>query len=126
MAARREQDFHWAAVDRGELVVQQCRQCAKLRHPPLPRCAACGSLDWHEHPLSGLGRIISWVILTHPGGKDAVRRTGILVELDEGIRVVSNLVDQENAAIGARVRVEFGEPGPQRLALFRTLAETPA
>jgi hypothetical protein len=47
----------------------------------------------------------------------------VLIELQEGLRLISNLLDAENARIGAVVALEFGEIDGQRLPLFRTVAD---
>jgi uncharacterized OB-fold protein len=124
MSAKREQDFFWEGVDRGELVARKCAGCGTLQHPPRPRCAKCGAQSWETQRLSGRGVIHTWVVLQHPSGDDPDPRIGILVDLEEGLRVASNLVDRENACVGAPVTVEFSDVGGQRLALFRTTRRT--
>ena len=122
MAAKRDQDFFWAGVDRNELLAQRCKGCSSLRHPPSPRCPSCGSPDWEAERLSGDGEIHTWLVSRHPTQPDAETRMMIVVDLAEGLRLVSNLVDQENASTGAVVKVEFGEVGGVKLPLFRTVA----
>jgi uncharacterized OB-fold protein len=121
--AKRDQDFFWEAVDRGEFVAQKCQGCGRLRHPPLPRCGDCGSEAWDIQPLSGRGSIHTWIVSRHPSQPDPAPRVVVLVDLEEGIRFVSNLVDPENARTGAKVVVEFGEQNGRRLPLFRTAGE---
>ena len=122
MSVRRDQDFFWEGVDRGELLAQKCRGCASLRHPPSPRCPSCGSPEWDAQPLSGRGVIHTWIISKHPSQPDPDPKTVILVDLEEGLRFVSNLIDSENAASGASVVLEFAEVKGRRLPLFRTSA----
>jgi uncharacterized OB-fold protein len=121
MPARREQDFFWEGVDRGELLAQQCLGCGRLRHPPSPLCADCGSGEWEGARLSGRGKIHTWIVSRHPTQPDSAPRTVILVDLDEGLRIVSNLIDAGNAREGAAVALEFGEVNGARLPLFRTV-----
>jgi uncharacterized OB-fold protein len=83
----------WEGADRRELVIQRCTGCGTRRHPPAPMCADCGSLDFTYEPVQGTGRVLSWILSRHPNRPDDPRRVVILVELDEGLRVVSNLVD---------------------------------
>jgi uncharacterized OB-fold protein len=123
---RRDDDFFWEGVDRGELLAQRCEGCGTLRHPPQPTCASCGSLAWKAEALSGRGRIYTWLVSRHPSKPDAQPRMMIVVDLEEGLRFVSNLVDAENVATGAPVVLEFGEVGGQRLPLFRTVGEARA
>jgi uncharacterized OB-fold protein len=122
MPAKRDQDVFWEGVDRGELVAQRCGDCAALRHPPSPHCARCGSERWTTQALSGRGVIHTWLVSTHPNRHTDDERLVVLVDLEEGVRVVSNLLDPENARSGAPVALEFGEVGGARLPLFRTIA----
>jgi uncharacterized OB-fold protein len=119
--ARRDEDFFWEGVDRGEFLAQKCLDCGALRHPPSPTCDSCQSARWTAEPLSGRGAIYSWLISRHPSRPDDAPRTIILVDLEEGLRFVSNLIDGENAEIGAKVAVEFGDLNGMRLPLFRTV-----
>ena len=121
MPAKRDQDFFWEGVDRGELLAQKCLGCETLRHPPLPRCSACGSGEWRAVSLSGRGVIHTWIVSRHPSRPDPDPRTVVLVDLEEGLRFVSNLIDAEAAKTGAPVTLEFAEVNGQRLPLFRTV-----
>jgi uncharacterized OB-fold protein len=66
--------------------------------------------------------IHTWIISKHPSQPDPDPKTVILVDLEEGVRFVSNLIDSENAASGAPVVLEFAEVKGRRLPLFRTAA----
>jgi uncharacterized OB-fold protein len=120
VSVMRDEDVFWEGVDRGELLAQRCAACQTLRHPPSPRCAACGSPDWRAEKLSGRGVILSWIVSRHPNRPELGERVVILVQLEEGVRLVSNLLDGDNAVVGAPVAVEFGGPGDRPLPLFRT------
>ena len=121
MQAKRDQDFFWEGIDRGELLVQQCDDCGQLRHPPQPMCAACGSDRWRAAPLSGEGTILAFIESVHPTRRDEEPRMVCLVELPEGLRMVSSLLDPENAANGAAVRFEIAEHDGQMLPMVRTV-----
>ncbi len=85
--------FFWDGSAEGHLLIQRCADCGTLRHPPAPMCGNCGSLAWDTAAMSGRGRIYSWMYSLHPNRPDDERRIVILVQLDEGPRLVSNLVD---------------------------------
>jgi uncharacterized OB-fold protein len=89
--------FFWDGVAEGKLLIQRCADCGALRHPPAPMCGDCGSLAWDTQPSSGRGRVYSWIESHHPNRPDEAPRIVILVELDEGVRLVSNLVDAPHA-----------------------------
>lgn len=85
--------FFWEGVKEHRLLIQQCGDCDTLRHPPTPMCPSCGSLDNRSLESAGTGTILTWIVSRHPTQPDAEPRIVILVELDEGTRIVSNLVD---------------------------------
>ena len=119
MSPKRDDDFFWEGVDQGKLLIQRCSQCGTLRHPPAPMCGSCQSLAWRPEPLSGRGVVYSWLISKHPTMPDATPRTVLLIELEEGVKLVSNLVEGETVEIGDPVQLTFGEVQGQRLPLFR-------
>jgi uncharacterized OB-fold protein len=83
--------FFWEGAAAGKLLARQCAGCGRLQHPPSPMCPVCGSAEWHLRELSGRGTVHSWVASHHPGRPDEEPRIVILVQLEEGIRMVSNL-----------------------------------
>lgn len=113
---------YWDAARRGTLVVQTCRTCGRRRFPPRPMCPTCQSSESVWVPVSGAGRIWSFV-LPHPPLLPAFAELApynvIIVELveDPSIRMVGNLVtaadgpinqvDPTTIEIGTPVRVVF-------------------
>ena len=116
---KRDQDFFWEGVDRGKLLAQRCDDCGTLRHPPAPMCAQCQSLKWSQQELSGEGTVFSWLISKHPNDESIPSRTVLLVQLKEGLRLVSNLVEAETTEIGAPVELAIGDMLGLKLPLFR-------
>ncbi|MDJ0460708.1 OB-fold domain-containing protein [Streptomyces sp. H27-C3] len=116
----------WEYAARGELRVQACASCDKLRFPPRPCCPHCRSFDSEWRLMSGKGRIWSYV-LPHPPLLPAYAAqapyNAVVVELTDAprIRLVGNVVSAPGAAldsvdparlrIGARVQVTFTDPG---------------
>jgi len=102
--------FFWDGLRSDRLLVQRCDDCGVLRHPPRPMCSQCQSLGWSAVPASGRGKVVSFVMPRHPrfpwSGEDDIVA---LVELEEGVRIVTNLVDVAPAsvAIGMTVVVRF-------------------
>lgn len=105
-----DDQFFWDGVAAGRLLVQRCGSCGVLRHPPQPMCAVCGSLERDTQEASGRGTVFAWLI-SAPGPSGGDERFVALVELEEGIRLVSNLVgvERQSVTIGMPVRVEFVE-----------------
>ncbi|MEX1007160.1 MAG: OB-fold domain-containing protein [Acidimicrobiia bacterium] len=88
--------YFWDGIAVHRLLIQRCVACHTLRHPPAPMCGVCGSLEWDAQESSGRGRVLTWILSRHPNAPDENARVVVLVELDEGVRVVSNLVDVPN------------------------------
>ncbi|MBL7496400.1 OB-fold domain-containing protein [Frankia sp. CNm7] len=116
--------FFWEAARDGRLVTRACAGCGRIAHPPSPMCPACGSVDWTERELSGRGTIHSWIVSRHPSQPDDAPRIVILVDLEEGIRLVSNLREVDAADVSNEMPVEvfFDEVDGFRLPQFRPAA----
>ncbi len=118
-----EDKWYWEAADRGEFLGERCSACQTFRHPPQPMCPRCHSLE-HEHvALSGNGVIDSWVMPVHPRswGFDEPPIV-VLVMLDEGYRVLGNLLDtnMDDVEMGMPVKVAFQETsGGHQLPVFK-------
>ena len=89
-----DNQWWWDMAAESKLGIQCCSNCNTLRHPPRPMCGECGSMDWQAIEASGRGTICSYTVLTHPKfpGFDYPLII-ILVDLEEGTRVTSQLVD---------------------------------
>lgn len=83
--------FFWEGVARRELLLRRCATCFAFSHPPVPMCHRCHGVDWVSTPASGRGRVHTWIVSRHPTEDDDAPRVVILVELEEGVRFVSNL-----------------------------------
>lgn len=102
--------FFFEGAKQGRLLIQRCAACGRLRHPPVPMCAGCRSLDRDTVEASGRGTVYSYVVVHHPQVPAFDYPLVVaLVELEEGIRLVSNLVgvDPQHVRIGLPVEVEF-------------------
>jgi uncharacterized protein len=91
-------------------VAQRCADCHHLRHPPRPMCPRCHSLRLEVVPLSGRGTLYSYAILHHPPHPAFDYPVlAALVDLEEGVRMVSNLtgVAPEEVHIGMPLEVWF-------------------
>ncbi|CAM5504475.1 DNA-binding protein OS=Streptomyces aurantiogriseus OX=66870 GN=GCM10010251_05700 PE=4 SV=1 [Streptomyces aurantiogriseus] len=109
----------WDGVREHRLLIQRCTACATLRFPWLPGCSTCGAPEWDTVEASGEGTVFSYVVMHHPPfpaftasdhAADAAGPYAVaLVELAEGVRMVSNVVGvpYDKVRIGMPVRLEF-------------------
>jgi len=103
-------EFFWEGVRAHQLLIQRCASCGALRHPPGPMCPQCRSVEWGTVAATGRGEVFSFVMPHHPAFPwFEYPYIVALVELEEGVRVVANLVGvtPDDAAIGMAVQVEF-------------------
>ena len=103
---------YWDAAREGRLVIQQCAHCKARQFFPREFCTACLSadLDWIE--CSGKGDVYTYTINRRGAGAAFGERVPYVVaaiDLDEGVRMMANIVDSppEAVRIGSRVRVCF-------------------
>jgi uncharacterized OB-fold protein len=117
----RDNAFFWEGVEAGELRIQQCNACGVLRHPPAPLCGRCGSSDQGYLVASGRGVVYSHVTHHYPKLPGVeLPHVVLLVELEEGVRVVSELAEPGQAHIGMPVEVAFTKvPGGALRPTFR-------
>ena len=113
----------WEGINRGELPIQRCKGCGVLRHPPRPMCGKCRSTQWDSVVSSGKGTVYSYVIVHHPQfpGFDYPLIAAI-IDLEEGTRLVSNVVGVDPAGIRVGMPVQLSIEAVDdglKLPLFR-------
>ncbi len=107
-ALTQDNAFFFEAALEHRLLIQRCAQCKTLRHPPRPVCPKCRSYEWDTLEASGRGTIYSYVVNHYPqvAAFDYPLLVG-LVELEEGTRLVANLVGVDPAAVEVGLPVEL-------------------
>lgn len=111
------QQFYTYCKNR-ELRFQRCTTCGKWRHVPRAMCAACGSWEWEWAKSSGRGKVFTWTVVRrpmHPAFANDAPYAPVVVELDEGVRMVSWLVDiaPDDIEKGMPVEVVFDAVTPE-------------
>ena len=109
-AITQDNAFWFEGARAHRLLIQHCTSCGTLRHPPLPACGVCGSLEWDTVESSGRGTLYSYAVVHYPQVASFEYPLPIgLIELEEGTRVVANLggVELDDIVIGMAVRAEF-------------------
>ncbi|RBQ21216.1 nucleotide-binding protein [Spongiactinospora rosea] len=105
----------WAATAEGRFITRRCTNCAQYIWYPRPICPFCHSQETVWEPLSGRGVIYSFSVVRKAGGdwKGVTPYVLAYVELEEGPRMMTNIVDcdVEQVAIGDPVEVVFEDTG---------------
>ena len=107
-------DFYRECARQGRLVFQRCEACGTPRHPPRVLCANCGSDQVAWVPSAGQGTIFSWTVThqaPHPAFASQVPYAVVVVELEEGVRIVASLRElaPEHLELGLPVEVLLEE-----------------
>ena len=105
---------YWEGCGRHELILQRCRRCSALQHRPRALCVTCLSDDIEHFPASGRGTVYSFTV-THqnqaPGFREATPYVLAYVELEEGVRLLTNIVGcaAGEVRIGMPVEVDYAD-----------------
>ncbi|WP_447918553.1 Zn-ribbon domain-containing OB-fold protein [Achromobacter aegrifaciens] len=103
---------YWDAAKDHRLVIQQCACCKARQFFPREFCTTClsDSIEWIE--CAGQGTVYTYTINRRPSNAaltEKVPYVVAMIDLDEGARMMANIVDSppEAIRIGSRVRVCF-------------------
>jgi hypothetical protein len=102
----------WEAAKRHELVLPRCRGCGHTWFPPYANCPNCWAFDREFVTASGRGKVWGVVEMRYPyiaSFENELPYNVVLIELDEGPHMFSNLVgiDMTDISIGMPVEVVF-------------------
>lgn len=114
----------WDATREQRFVLQWCPACERPIHFPREACPRCLGVDLEFRPASGLGTVYAVSVMPKPANPTMAGRTPYavaLVDLDEGARMLTNVVgvDPSTVVVGQRVQVAW-EPlaDGRHLAVF--------
>ena len=104
----RDSQFFWDGTAAGELRIPRCNACGTLRFPPGPACQSCDAYDRGYQVAAGTGTVFSYVVHRHPPvpGKE-LPIVIALIDLDEGVRMVGEVVGVDDLQIGDRLHVDY-------------------
>ena len=104
----------WEAAKRRELAYPTCDACGNIVFYPRRHCPKCGSTDLTWHTSKGEGTVYSYSVIRqnrNPAFKDLGAYALAYIDLDEGFRMMSNIVGvndpTKDITIGMRVRVQW-------------------
>ena len=86
---------YWEGCGRGEIVLQRCGDCGSVQHRPRALCASCLSGEIEYFVASGRGRVYTFTVTWQnnaPGFRNACPYVLAYVELEEGPRLLTNVV----------------------------------
>jgi uncharacterized OB-fold protein len=120
---------YWDALRKGRLDYQHCRGCNHDWLPARAQCPVCLAADPEWRPASGVGRLVSWVVYHKayaPHLSDRLPYNVAIVELEEGPRLLTNIIDSPDgtglsvdAPVELEIQTDFGRPLPR----FRLMAD---
>ena len=117
-----ETERYWAAAKDGQLLIKTCNACGEAHYYPREICPHCGSTDTEWREASGKGTIYSYSVMR----RAEIPYVIAYVTLDEGVTMMTNIVDADfdAIAIGKAVEVTFRETeGGMALPVFRLAGE---
>ena len=119
---------YYEGTRRGQLMLQRCGSCSRYVAYARDYCTDClqSTLEWV--PAAGTGRVYTFTIVRqhpHPFFAERVPYAYAVIELDEGVRIVSNVVgvDPDDVRCEMPVRVDFERVDDEvTLPIFRPLS----
>lgn len=115
----------WEAARRHELIIQRCSPCQTHIFYPRYNCPHCGSRDLEWVKASGRGKVYTYTVArrpTYPAFADRVPYVIAIVQLEEGPRLTTNIVDcdPDSVRIDMPVEVTFEDVNEETsLVMFR-------
>ena len=112
LVVTKSNEQYYEYLGQSELRFQRCSECGTWRHVPREMCAACGSWQWEWAVSSGRGTVFTWTVVAralHPAFQNATPYAPVVIEMEEGVRLLSQVVNcaPDQLAIGMPVEVVF-------------------
>lgn len=116
---------YWDGLKEGQLRFQRCLDCKHVWLPARRNCPNCLSSSHEWVASGGKGKVVSWVVY-HRAYTDFLKHKVpydvSIVELDEGPRLLTNVIDSDagrKLSVGVRVKLEITKVDETALATFR-------
>ena len=114
----------WEATKRHELTYQTCNTCNTVVFYPRSHCTRCGSRDLTRRVSQGAGAVYTFTVIMqsrHPAFAELGPYAVAYVDLDEGFRIMTNIVGVQDPAkdiqCGMRVKLRWHDQGEGQIAL---------
>lgn len=95
----------WEGTRQEELLLQRCKGCGGIYFPPRPFCPECSSTDIEIFKASGKGRVHTFIVSQFRSPGFDTPYSLAVVELDEGPRMMTNIVGVEQSAEAIRMEM---------------------
>lgn len=130
MGAPEESEPFFDATRQQRLLIQKCTGCSEHQFYPRKICIHCGSPDVEWVQASGRGTVHTYTVIHQqgmPGWREQVPYVAAVIDLEEGVRMTSNVVDTDPASVtvGMPVEVTFVDEGMYVLPRFRPSSASP-
>lgn len=116
---------YWDSLTNGKLSFQRCKACGHAWLPARSECPGCLAENWQWEQAAGGAKLISWVVYHvayHPAFANRLPYNVAVVELDEGPRLISNVVgidDAEKLKIDQRLQLTIEDESGTAVPRFR-------
>lgn len=97
--------YFWERLAVGELLTTCCTTCGDLRFPPRQVCSACGANEPRWAPLATEGVVYTRTRIHATLPQFSTPVDAAIVDLDDGVRLVSALLDYDSCPLDARVEL---------------------
>lgn len=118
-----ESEPFFEAARENKLLIQKCGECGKYQFYPRKACKHCGSLNVEWAEASGRGVVHTFTVIHRgmPGWREEGPYVAAIVELEEGARMTTNVVEcaPSDVTIDMPVEVVFVDEGQYVLPRFR-------
>jgi uncharacterized OB-fold protein len=118
----------WTGGANGELLIAHCQTCGWWLHPPLPVCRRCRGRDIRPEAVSGLATVWSFTVNRYewsPGLTPPYVIAEVELAEQNGLRLLTSIVDTDEVSIGLQVRVHFEAAGAVWVPVFRPVSGQP-
>jgi uncharacterized protein len=122
---------YWEGAGRDEIVLQRCEDCGTVQHKPRGVCATCLSSNLDHFVASGKGTVYTFTVTNQnmaKGFAEACPYVMAYVDLDEGVRMLTNIVgcDPATVTVGMAVQADFAHQERDDGEAFAVPRFTPA
>lgn len=101
---------YWDGLQQGRLLLQHCGACGHVQFCQQAICRRCAGTELLHRPASGRGTVHSFSVVHRapgPAFKQDTPYAVLLVELEEGPRMISSLVDADPMSVDFGMAVEL-------------------